>query len=64
MTQTEWVRLQLIAGRALTPMDALKEAGCFRLAARVDELRNMGMRITATLVQRHSKRFSEYRLAR
>ena len=33
-------------GRPLTPMEALNEYGCFRLAGRVHELKKMGWPIT------------------
>lgn len=39
MTQSEWVRTELLKGRVLTPIDALDGCGCFRLAARIAELR-------------------------
>ncbi len=39
MSQTEWVRAELLKGRVLTPIDALDGCGCFRLAARINELR-------------------------
>lgn len=32
----------------ITPLDALREAGCFRLAARVAELRHDGLDIRTT----------------
>lgn len=35
-----------MAGRQLTPMDALNEYGCFRLAGRVYELKQEGWPIT------------------
>ena len=34
----------------ITAIDALNEAGCFRLAARVADLRAMGYRITSDMV--------------
>ncbi len=59
-TQTKWVHAQLIAGRRLTALDALKECGCLRLAARIGELRALGYPIESKIVQRHSKRVAEY----
>ena len=60
MSQTEWLRVQLLLGRKITPMDSLKEAGCFRLAARVQELRREGLAVQSRMVQRNTKRFAEY----
>jgi len=39
MTQTEHILQALQRGERLTPLDALNRFGCFRLAARVAELR-------------------------
>lgn len=61
-TQRDWLRAQLIAGHAVTPLDALRGCGCFRLAARIDELRQQGLPIRTTIVRRNTKRFAEYRL--
>lgn len=41
-TQRAALLAALLAGRRITPQDALREWGCFRLAARVHELRNAG----------------------
>jgi hypothetical protein len=59
-SQTVWLRTQLIAGRRITPLQALKEAGIFRLAARCAELRELGMPIRTTMVTRGNKRVAEY----
>lgn len=39
-TQQAWVRQQLLAGKPITPLDALRGCGCFRLAAVIHRLRN------------------------
>ena len=59
-SQTTWIHTQLIAGRRLTPLDALKGCGCLRLASRVYDLRQRGYPITCRMIQRHSKRVAEY----
>ncbi len=59
-SQTTWVHTQLIAGRRLTALDALKGCGCLRLAARIGELRALGYPIKKRMVQRHRKRVAEY----
>lgn len=41
-TQISWVLDELLKGRHLTPMDALKECGCFRLAAIIHILKKEG----------------------
>lgn len=54
----------LKAGRAVTPEWALAHLGCYRLGARIHELRQEGWPIESRLVQRDDgSRFAEYRLA-
>lgn len=47
-TQTEAILADLMRGRHITPLDALADYGCFRLAARVCELRDRGHAIFTT----------------
>jgi len=42
MTQTEWILGRLKDGGHITQMDALNGCGCFRLASRINDLRNAG----------------------
>jgi len=42
MTQNQLILDHLKAGHIITQIDALKIAGCFRLAARIFDLRNQG----------------------
>ena len=64
MTQTAAIRAALEAGEEITPMDALNRFGCFRLAARVDELRREGLPVETVVEQRGGKRFARYRIQR
>lgn len=48
---------------AITPLVALKLYGCFRLAARIENLRRDGWLINATMVTRGGKRYAAYSLA-
>jgi len=45
MTQNDMILAHLKSGRDLTPLDALRDYGCFRLAARIGELREAGHKI-------------------
>jgi len=45
MTQAEQILDWLRQGRHITALEALREFGCFRLAARINELRNAGVDI-------------------
>ena len=61
MTQTETIHEMLKVG-TVTPMDALRECGCFRLAARINDLRNRGFVINTDSVTQNGKTFASYRL--
>jgi hypothetical protein len=51
----------LQAGHALTALDALQRFGCFRLAARIHELRRDGWNVQERTVEtRGGKRVAEY----
>jgi hypothetical protein len=62
VTQNEQLRAALLAGRSLTPMDALRDFGCFRLAARVADLRREGLPIECVSEMANGKRFARYYL--
>jgi hypothetical protein len=62
MSQNNQLRAALLAGRSLTPMDALSEFGCFRLAARVADLRREGLPIECVSEAANGKRFARYYL--
>lgn len=62
MTQTEWILDKLKAG-PLTAIDALNGCGCFRLAARIKDLRESGYQIeTQTLDLPNGKHIAQYTL--
>jgi len=64
MTQTEAI-FGLLRDRpdGITAIDALDEAGCFRLAARISDLRNQGHVITSVMVTLpNGKRVARYTL--
>jgi hypothetical protein len=46
----------------ITPMEALKKYGCFRLAARIDNLRQDGHDIATEMVDTGDKRWAKYSL--
>jgi hypothetical protein len=62
MTQTEQIRRHLVTGESITPLDALQSYGCFRLAARIDELRKAGLDIETVKESRNGKSYARYRL--
>ena len=60
MTQTEQIRNHLLEGKSITPLDALRDYGCFRLAARIDELRKEGLEIQTVKEKRNDKSYARY----
>ena len=64
MTQTEAIyRLLRERPDGITAIDALDEAGCFRLAARISDLRDQGHVITSVMVTLpNGKRVARYTL--
>lgn len=62
-SQSDQILAHLQRGRALTQLDALNLFGCFRLGARIWDLRRRGHRIESRTIETPSgKRVSEYRL--
>jgi hypothetical protein len=65
-SQCQQVADYLRTGAPLTAHDALRMWGCFRLAARVDNLRHSGMNIVTTMIEvagvNGKARVAEYRL--
>jgi len=60
-TQAGRILAHLRAGNRLTALEALERFGCFRLAARVHELRREGWQIEERAVEtRTGKRVAEY----
>ena len=63
MSQTTDILKALKRGRKMSAIKALSEFGCFRLAARIDELKSQGYNIVSRMVKSsNDKRFAEYRL--
>ena len=61
MSQNQQIANYLNKGRKLTPIDALNKFGCFRLAARIADLRNDGMNIKTTIVKlKNKKQVAQY----
>lgn len=60
MSQTQQISAYLKKGHSLTAVEALEKFGVFRLAARVKNLRDAGLKVHSVWVQRGEKRFSRY----
>jgi biotin operon repressor len=64
MSQTQAILNHLKSGRSVSPLQALDRWGCFRLAARIQELREAGYRIERHTVKVGKKAFASYLLDR
>lgn len=62
-TQEQEILRYMQVGCSITPMDALRLFGCFRLGARIYDLKQKGHKIEKRTVLRGGKRFAQYRLA-
>ena len=54
----------LQSGRSITPIEALNEYGCFRLAAHIEVLRREGHNIFTHMVDNGGKKFAKYTYTR
>ncbi len=61
-SQSNWILTQLLNGRRLSAYEALQEAGCFRLAARINDLRKAGHLIKTITAYNDKKHFAVYYL--
>ncbi len=61
MSQNDMILRALRRGRKITQLDALEEFGCFRLGARIQNLRDAGYKIKTIMVKSaNGKRFAQY----
>ena len=62
MNQTQSIKRHLKSGKSITAIQALRQYECFRLAARINDLRNQGMPIVTRIFKRNGKRYASYSL--
>ena len=60
MSQLNQIRARLDKGHAITPMDALAMFGCFRLSARIYDLRSEGYPVEVTIINVGDKKVAKY----
>lgn len=63
-SQTALIKGWLLNGHSITQLDALNMFGCFRLSARIANLREEGLDIVTDMVNVNDKRVAKYYLAR
>lgn len=62
MSQNDAILNYLKAGHTITPLDALSLFGCFRLGARIHDLKQAGHNIETFAIEKMGKRFAGYRM--
>jgi hypothetical protein len=62
MTQIDQILEHLKAGNSITPIDALNMFGCFRLGARIFDLRERGYLIATEYEKNNGKTYARYSL--
>jgi helix-turn-helix protein len=60
VTQTQQIRQHLLRHNSITPLEALRKYGVFRLAARICDLRSDGFSVQTVIVERGGKHFARY----
>lgn len=61
-TQREQILSHLVNIGPITPLEALSLYGCFRLGARIWDLRDMGYDIQTEWEESNGKRYARYRI--
>jgi hypothetical protein len=61
-SQTALIKGWLLNGRSITQLDALNMFGCFRLAARIANIREEGFDIVTDMITVNDKRVANYYL--
>lgn len=59
-SQNKTILQMLLDGMNVTPMDALNACGCFRLSARIFDLRAKGYDIKTDMVEVNGSRIAQY----
>ena len=63
-SQNALIKGWLLNGHSLNTLDALTMFGCFRLSARISNLKDQGMNIMTEMVEVNDKRIAKYYLAK
>jgi hypothetical protein len=60
VTQTQKIKAHLLKHNSITPIEALRRYGCFRLAARIWDLHREGFSTITCIASRKGKRYAKY----
>ena len=64
MTQTEKILKYIEENHSITPLEALREFGCFRLASRMCDIKQMGYNVQKTMESAKNRAGEPVRYAR
>lgn len=59
-SQTKQILEHMKQGNRITALEALTNFGCFRLAARINDLKKNGIPVSKEMVDRNGKKVAEY----
>ena len=62
-SQTSLIKQHLEDGHSITPIDALNLFGCFRLSARIHDIKQQGLDIITKKITSNGKTFASYEVA-
>ena len=62
VSQSDAILEHLKSGKSINPIEALNLYGCFRLGARILDLRREGYEIETETVHTNGKHFAKYRM--
>ncbi len=64
-SQSENILRHLKSGKSITSLDALREFGCFRLGARIWEIKKSGLKVESKMIDvGNGKHVAEYSLSK
>ena len=63
VSQAKNILAHLLQHRTITPLEALNQYGCFRLAAVILNLKKDGHKIETQIIKKNKKRFAQYHYA-
>jgi len=63
-SQTKQLKKWLKSGKTISPLQALNQLGIYRLASRINELRDEGLDIKTKLINEHPIHYAQYSLNR
>jgi hypothetical protein len=61
-SQNELLKKHLKSGKSIAPMQALNKLGIYRLASRINDLRNEGLNIKTEMVHEYPVKYAKYYL--